>query len=186
MNSNFPIIFGNPLSVSWPYSQSTQVAFDFQSISTFCGTTTGRLPPAPSSTPEGGVTSIIDGGATIADPDSPNFDGGVLTVSISANGSADDRLVVVHAGNGAGQVGVSGATVSYGGTAIGTIAGGTDEIQRNFWNHSVSTAAAAYVLAKHTNYPDPEEAFIAGLLHDLGKGRIPEEILFKPGKLDKV
>lgn len=45
----------------------------------------------------------------------------------------------------------------------------TDGIQRNFWNHSISTAAAAYVLAKHTGYRDPEEAFIAGLLHDLGQ-----------------
>ncbi|MBU8871303.1 MAG: HDOD domain-containing protein [Gemmatimonadales bacterium] len=44
----------------------------------------------------------------------------------------------------------------------------TDQIVKDFWRHSVSTGAAAYVLAQHTDYADPEEAFIAGLLHDLG------------------
>jgi len=45
----------------------------------------------------------------------------------------------------------------------------TDGIQRDFWSHAVTAAAAAYVVARHTDYPDPEEAFIAGLLHDLGQ-----------------
>ncbi len=37
-----------------------------------------------------------------------------------------------------------------------------------FWSHAITTASAAQVLATHTGYEDPEEAFIAGLLHDIG------------------
>jgi hypothetical protein len=68
---------------------------------------------------------VIDGAATLADPDSPNFDTGTLTVSFTAGGTADDRLAIRNEGNGAGQIGVSGSTVSFGGTAIGAFSGGT-------------------------------------------------------------
>lgn len=37
------------------------------------------------------------------------------------------------------------------------------------WQHSVSTAMAANVVAKIVSYPDPEEAYVVGLLHDIGK-----------------
>ncbi|MCD6292393.1 MAG: HDOD domain-containing protein, partial [Deltaproteobacteria bacterium] len=38
-----------------------------------------------------------------------------------------------------------------------------------FWQHCVACAHACEELAKELNYPHPEEAFIAGLLHDIGK-----------------
>ena len=38
-----------------------------------------------------------------------------------------------------------------------------------FWRHSLATAVLSMELAKATGYPDPEEAYIAGLLHDIGK-----------------
>ena len=63
--------------------------------------------------------------ATVSDADSPNFDTGTLTVDFSAGGTADDRLEIANQGNGPGQIGVSGSTVSYAGNAIGTFAGGT-------------------------------------------------------------
>ena len=37
------------------------------------------------------------------------------------------------------------------------------------WRHSLACAAAAHNLAKRTHYRGIEEAFIAGLLHDIGK-----------------
>ncbi|HBR50076.1 MAG TPA: hypothetical protein DEA71_08315, partial [Nitrospira sp.] len=74
---------------------------------------------------EGGLPQVIDATGTITDVDSTNFDGGVMTVSISANGTADDRLSVGNWGTGPGQVGVSGSDVTYGGTVIGTVSGGT-------------------------------------------------------------
>ncbi len=41
--------------------------------------------------------------------------------------------------------------------------------KNKFWQHSLGCASAARLLAKYTSYPEPEEAFIAGLLHDIGK-----------------
>ncbi|MGR3219754.1 MAG: HDOD domain-containing protein, partial [Candidatus Anammoxibacter sp.] len=38
-----------------------------------------------------------------------------------------------------------------------------------FWQHNAACAIASELLAKRFCYPHPEEAFIAGLLHDLGK-----------------
>ncbi len=40
---------------------------------------------------------------------------------------------------------------------------------KGFWWHSLRCAAAARLLAVKTVYPSPEEAFLAGLLHDIGK-----------------
>ncbi|MEZ5658199.1 MAG: DUF4347 domain-containing protein [Burkholderiaceae bacterium] len=78
------------------------------------------------STTEGGITYIVDGAATLADADSADLDGGVMTVQITVNGTSADRLVVAHQGTGAGQVGVSGSTISYGGVNVATFTGGTD------------------------------------------------------------
>ncbi|MCR4316944.1 MAG: HDOD domain-containing protein [Planctomycetes bacterium] len=41
--------------------------------------------------------------------------------------------------------------------------------RQDFWVHSVAVGAAARVLARKTRKHDPEEAFIAGLVHDIGK-----------------
>ena len=37
------------------------------------------------------------------------------------------------------------------------------------WSHSVAVASIAHWFAKSLSYPDPEEAYVAGLLHDMGK-----------------
>ncbi len=38
-----------------------------------------------------------------------------------------------------------------------------------FWNHCLACAIASQSLAERLDYPNPTEAFVAGLLHDLGK-----------------
>lgn len=38
-----------------------------------------------------------------------------------------------------------------------------------FWHHCIATAIAAELLAQRFDYPQPQEAFTAGLLHDIGK-----------------
>ncbi len=52
--------------------------------------------------------------------------------------------------------------------------------------HSVRVAALAALVGKELGWPTAQcsELATAGLLHDLGKGRIPDEILFKPDRLD--
>ena len=39
----------------------------------------------------------------------------------------------------------------------------------HFWRHSLSVAVLAMELAKKLELPNPEEAYVAGLLHDVGK-----------------
>jgi len=38
-----------------------------------------------------------------------------------------------------------------------------------FWKHLISTGIASELLSKYVNYPEKEEAFLSGMLHDLGK-----------------
>ena len=44
------------------------------------------------------TAKIIAPSATVDDPDSANFAGGILTLAITAGGTADDRLVVIDQG----------------------------------------------------------------------------------------
>jgi len=64
----------------------------------------------------------------VTDPDGLDFDTATLTVEITVNDSNDDRLGIRNDGNAPGQVGVSGTTVSFGGTAVGTFSGGSKAI----------------------------------------------------------
>ncbi|HEY0026260.1 MAG TPA: Ig-like domain-containing protein [Allosphingosinicella sp.] len=73
---------------------------------------------------EGGAAVRIDqgGDAAVSDSDSATYNGGTLTVAITGNKVAAEDLLGIDQ-NGTG-VTVSGSTVSVGGTAIGTFAGG--------------------------------------------------------------
>jgi hypothetical protein len=66
----------------------------------------------------------VAGTVTVTDVDSTNFDTGKVTVAISANADINDRLSVLNVGTGAGQIGLSGKNVTYGGVTIGTMSGG--------------------------------------------------------------
>ena len=76
--------------------------------------------------PENYGAVIVSSSATVTDVDSSNFDTGQMRVYFSANGQAEDRIGIQNQGSRAGQIGVSGANVSYGGVVIGTYTGGTD------------------------------------------------------------
>ena len=39
----------------------------------------------------------------------------------------------------------------------------------DFWQHCLTVATLCRALAQRLQYPDPEEAYVAGLLHDIGK-----------------
>jgi hypothetical protein len=95
---------------------------------------------------------ILASGGTIADTDSANFDTGALTVSITSGGATGDKLSVVNTGNAAGQIGVSGTTVSYGGTAIGTISGGLNGNALLVSLNASSSPAAAQQLLRNVAF----------------------------------
>lgn len=54
---------------------------------------------------------------------------------------------------------------------------------RELWRHSVVTGAIAKHLASMVGYPDPEEVFTGGLLHDMGKFVLE---LHSPQQYDQV
>lgn len=47
--------------------------------------------------------------------------------------------------------------------------GNQNDVQDKLWEHSLATAIASRMLAEKSGLPHVEEAFIAGLLHDIGK-----------------
>src|SRR4029077_11824731 len=72
---------------------------------------------------EHGAPIAISPSATISDAAMANFNGGSLTVALTANGTSADQLTISNQGTGAGQIGISGANVTYGGATIGTFSG---------------------------------------------------------------
>lgn len=53
--------------------------------------------------------------------------------------------------------------------------------------HCVRVAMFAVMVGHRLQLPEPQlnELGVSALMHDVGKGRIPEEILYKPGRLDE-
>lgn len=82
------------------------------------------LSPGSAQFVAGGGPVTIDPDAILVDGDNANFESGTLTVDITANAASEDRITIRHQGASPGLIGVSGNTVSYGGTLIGFFTGG--------------------------------------------------------------
>jgi Domain of unknown function (DUF4347)/Cadherin domain/Right handed beta helix region/Periplasmic copper-binding protein (NosD) len=108
---------------------------------------------------ENAAAAVIDATATVADSDSPNLDSGVLVADFTANGTADDRLAIRNQGTGAGQIGISGANVTYGGVIIGSWSGGGDGSTPLVVTFNASaTPAAAQALLRNITYANVSDA----------------------------
>ena len=55
-----------------------------------------------------------------------------------------------------------------------------------FWRHALRCAHLARRLAERTAYPDPEEAYLCGLLHDLGKLVISVHSAMAPDEIETL
>ncbi len=66
------------------------------------------------------AAQLIDNTVSFTDPDTPNLQGGQLTVSITAGGGVNDVLGIRHQGTGVGTIGISGSTLTYGGVPFAT------------------------------------------------------------------
>ncbi|WP_175517747.1 beta strand repeat-containing protein [Planctomicrobium piriforme] len=102
-------------------------------------------------TPGAGAT-IIDSDVTVTDQDSPNLNQGQLTVSLRNNIQGTDILSVRNIGTGAGQIGVSGSNVTYGGVIIGTLAGGAKKVPMTVIFNANAAAAAAQALLRAVTF----------------------------------
>ena len=66
---------------------------------------------------------------------------------------------------------------------LGFLADGVDIDFRAYWNHSFACANLSRLIAKQLNVSEIETAFVAGLLHDVGKMALAMKL---PGKQKKV
>jgi Domain of unknown function (DUF4347)/Bacterial Ig domain len=108
---------------------------------------------------DGAVVIEQGGNALVADSDSANFDTGTLTVSFtSGSDSAEDVLAIRNQGTGAGQIGVSGANVTYEGTTIGTFTGGSSGSNLVVTFNSNATPTAVQALIRNVTYENTDTA----------------------------
>ncbi len=101
---------------------------------------------------EGDSARLIDLGsnATVSDGDSADYNGGSVRVSITTNRvTAEDLLSIRNQGIGAGQIGVSGSTITYGGVTIGTFTGGSGSNDLVITFNSASATPAAVEALLH-------------------------------------
>lgn len=89
---------------------------------------------------------------TITDSNSANFNGGSLTVTPGMGAHVDDRLAINSQGTGAGQISVTGSTVSYEGIPIGTFSGGSGSVPLVINFNSSATPVAAQALLRQITY----------------------------------
>jgi ribosomal protein S17E len=130
--------------------------------------TIAAVEDAPRATAKKGITGYLPGqaavtvdpGIAVADPEA-NYNGGKLVVRIDSNQDAGDRLSIQNQGTGAGQIGVAGANVSFGGTVIGTVDstndGGANEFLQVNLNAS-ATDAAVQALARAVQFSNVSAA----------------------------
>ena len=101
------------------------------------------------------AATVIDQGTAASAVLSSGYDynGGNLTVSFTAGSTnAEDVLGVRNQGVGAGQIGVSGANISYAGTVIGTVTGGTGGTSLVITLNANATDAAVSALISNITY----------------------------------
>ena len=67
-----------------------------------------------------GSPVIIDGDASVTDPDSPNFDGGRLWLT-PLDAQSGDRLGIRNQGTSVNQIGITGSDITYSGIVFGTL-----------------------------------------------------------------
>ena len=108
---------------------------------------------------EGAGAVVLGGSASVSDSDSADFAGGQLVYQITNNGLAEDRLDIRDQGTAAGQIGVSGLDITYGGLVIGNYTGATtgDTALVVSFNSS-ATAAAVEATLNNFTYENTSEA----------------------------
>ena len=100
----------------------------------------------------------IDGQARIEDVDATTYNNGTLTVTITTNRNAADRLEIRNVGTGSNQIEVSGSEVSVEGNVIGTFAGGTNQSSLVVTLNASSTLPAVQQLIRSITFSTSSNA----------------------------
>jgi Ca2+-binding RTX toxin-like protein/uncharacterized protein (DUF2141 family) len=96
---------------------------------------------------------LLDGFVTFTDSDG-DFGGGTLTVTGLL---AEDSVSVRNQGTGSGQIGLSGANVTFGGVVIGTLSGGAGAALTSTFN-AAATSAAIDALIQNLTYANASDS----------------------------
>ena len=94
--------------------------------------------------------------ATVTDLDSANFNGGNLKVELASGGNALDVLGIRNQGVAAGQIGVSGSNITYGGVNIGTFTGGSTATPMVVTFNAAATPTATQALVRNLTYANTD------------------------------
>ncbi|MGE4292628.1 MAG: cadherin-like domain-containing protein [Desulfovibrio sp.] len=95
---------------------------------------------------------LLDADVTFGDVDSANLNGGTLTLHYTSGNGAEDQLSVRNQGTGAGQIGLSGTSVTYAGTTIGTLSGGTNGADLSITLNANATPETVDALLQNLTY----------------------------------
>jgi hypothetical protein len=101
--------------------------------------------------------------ATVVDPDSPNFNTGWFQAAFTSGSLNQDVLAIRNQGTAAGRIGVSGSTVTYGGTPIGTFTGGTDGNPLIVTFNAAATPVAVQALVASITFNTPNGTGVTGI-----------------------
>jgi surface-anchored protein len=107
----------------------------------------------PAEYQKGATATLVAPALTIADSDSPNFDTGKLTVTISAGAATTDRLSILPQGTAPGEVDLDGGNLRFGGVVVGTFAGGfTTNRALTITFNAEATPAIAQAVARRIGF----------------------------------
>jgi len=99
--------------------------------------------------------------ATVTDIDSANFNSGKLTVKLTvkltAGGSSQDRLGILHVGTAAGQINLQGNQVLVGSILLGTFTGGAGTTPLVVTLGSNATPGRVQVLLRYVTFSNTSE-----------------------------
>ena len=130
---------------------------------------------------------LLDADVTFSDPDN-NFSGGTLVVSGLL---AEDTVSIRNEGNSAGEIGFAGGTVSFGGVAIGTVAGGAGGDFTVTFNGAANSAAIEALIenltyANSSNMPTASRTLTVEVTDAAGAGTRGAALSFAEAALDPL
>ena len=96
---------------------------------------------------------LLDTDVTFSDPNG-DLDGGTLSVTGLL---AEDTVSVRDEGTGVGEIGLSGADVTYGGVSMGTLAGGVAGVDLTITFNTTATSASIDALIQNLTYANSSD-----------------------------
>lgn len=102
---------------------------------------------------EGSSATLLDQGSNATASEDVSWSGGKLQVAIPTNKDlVADLFRIRNQGTGAGEIGVTGSNVTYGGTVIGTVGGGQGILPLTVTFNASATDAAVTALLRNITF----------------------------------